>query len=112
MGLSFADIHQAPPSSVVKSLWQDFCQPTDRILTWSAATAEFSQEDSHAGHSEVLKALYCNLTHRACGHLQDVVARHQLSWLPIPGLLGRSAERLGQTLAVLNYLRHLSASVN
>jgi len=99
MGLTLDDLatHGVSPERLTRD-WAAFAGEEALLVAWNRSALDL------IGRPGVpLKAIYCNLTHEACGALDAVVQRTGVESTPAP-VRGRAAIRLAHTAAMLTWL--------
>ncbi len=104
MGLRPDDLAGATPLDAVAAGWRAFRRPDDVLVAWHPAVLRMLRRvDPRPGRLELLRALWSNLTHAKPGGLDALVAAEGLDAPPV-AVRGRSGERLGRAVAVLDAL--------
>jgi hypothetical protein len=110
MDLCPQDLERGVEAGRLSQNWADFLPPDPLVAAWSPGTLRLlpPAADGAGPATVLLKAAYCNLRGGVCGHLWQVIQREGLRPRPAP-VSGRAALRLGQALAVLEWLRSHAA---
>lgn len=109
MGIEAARLDGGLSLDELRDQWARFARPGDVIAAWNQSTLDLlSTSGLVAGRTLLLKGAYCSLARRACGALEDVMAREGLRPVPTP-FAGRARSRLGNALAVVQHLQGAAA---
>jgi len=100
-GLELADILAGVTHAEFRQDWDAFLNPRDIVTAWNQSSLDLVEQPVG---KLTLKSIYCNLCRGRSGHLESVLRREGLGPLEQP-FCGRAGLRMGQTLAVLKYLR-------
>ena len=101
LGLCAQDLVGAGCEENVLAEFSAFLRPDDTLLAWNNGTFKLLPAGMTAMFPCVqLKAVYCNSRGGRCGMLEDVMAREDLSALPLSEVPGRARTRLGNAAAV------------
>ena len=94
-------------AEALRSAWQHFAPPDARLVAWNQASLDAARRHlDQAAPQDLLKGIYCNLTHQRCGPIESVTRAHQLSYAPLgTGLTERAARRLGAAWAIVQGLQ-------
>ncbi|MCU0665236.1 MAG: DTW domain-containing protein [Myxococcota bacterium] len=104
MGLSRQHWNNAVDHEELRRLWQRYSRPSDVLVCWNASTLALLRAALGAESLGLfLKAPYCNLMGKKCGHLQDLAKEHDFELERLP-LTGRSALRVAQVIEVARLL--------
>lgn len=104
MVLSPADLQQAVPSTEFVARWRAFLRPNDVVVVYNQSSLDLLAVDGVSPQRfVVLKAMYFNLE-RSYGSLDQIV-RHEGLTVPASAVRGRAAQRLGNALALVRFIR-------
>lgn len=105
MRLSPDDLRSGDDEAIARARFLAFAGPGAPITAWTQTSLDWGASLLAEGTpTTVLKTSYCNVRNRRAGYLEEVLAREALAAAEVT-CRGRAAERLGQALAVLRWLR-------